>query len=530
MTEAIEFWKNDSDGKLWANLSKYKELLVESKVLTEFNETMARFYQVVDNKIKNGAALFAVCRGKVSEGIDFSDARGRAVVITGLPFAPKDDPKLVLKQNYLEAVRKEGFAEVERAEIETRKAKALGPALFNEATRRLILLKKDAESKPSGSSWYTQQAHRSVNQAMGRVIRHKDDWGAVLLLDERFATENKSLCAWLRRFVTIQSDFASLHKNIFNFFKNAKSKYGSGIESEQKAIVDLETIEGAIGGIDEQKGLTIEGRLSASSVSSWGISVNETMEDMRSSSFDIKQSAHDKARKMLQQLQKEHAIDQGKEEPNGISRTYKNEDTLEEEPRSLSSILQTKSLAKKSEQNVSSFQAHSRPISSDLPPPPPTKIQKLNNTEANISNTFYIAPLEIVAPLKDKGISSSSSSSSSNSNSNSKAFLSSLKTFLGSIPFGIFYSRLMEEKQRMKGGEKIPRSKITELMDMLSNLLTTAAKTLIQQHPKEDVFDIKVEEAEALLRRFAQFFPSAEAFAQHEVEAFAYRLREEIRR
>ena len=82
----------------------------------------------------------------------------------------------------------------------------------------------------------------------------------------------------------------------------------------------------------------------------------------------------------------------------------------------------------------------------------------------------------------------------------------------------------------MKGGEKIPRSKITELMDMLSNLLTTAAKTLIQHNPKEDVFDIKVEEAEALLRRFAQFFPSAEAFALHEVEAFAYRLREEIRR
>ena len=32
---------------------------------------------------RNGAVLFAVCRGKVSEGIDFADKAGRAVMITG---------------------------------------------------------------------------------------------------------------------------------------------------------------------------------------------------------------------------------------------------------------------------------------------------------------------------------------------------------------------------------------------------------------------------------------------------------------
>jgi hypothetical protein len=35
---------------------------------------------------------------------------------------------------------------------------------------------------------YVQQAVRAVNQAMGRVIRHRWDYGAVLLADERFGS------------------------------------------------------------------------------------------------------------------------------------------------------------------------------------------------------------------------------------------------------------------------------------------------------------------------------------------------------
>lgn len=65
----------------------------------------------------NGAIFFAVCRGKVSEGIDFSDNYGRAgklsfcfgpmyslssqVIITGIPYPNKNDPRVVLKQQYL---------------------------------------------------------------------------------------------------------------------------------------------------------------------------------------------------------------------------------------------------------------------------------------------------------------------------------------------------------------------------------------------------------------------------------------------
>lgn len=47
----------------------------------------------------------AVCRGKVSEGLDFANANGRAVLIIGLPFPPLKDPRVMLKQRYLEEIR-----------------------------------------------------------------------------------------------------------------------------------------------------------------------------------------------------------------------------------------------------------------------------------------------------------------------------------------------------------------------------------------------------------------------------------------
>jgi hypothetical protein len=37
----------------------------------------------------------------------------------------------------------------------------------------------------NGQMWYFQSASRAVNQCLGRVIRHCNDWGAIFLLDER---------------------------------------------------------------------------------------------------------------------------------------------------------------------------------------------------------------------------------------------------------------------------------------------------------------------------------------------------------
>lgn len=43
----------------------------------------------------------------MSEGLDFADTYGRAVIITGLPFPPKMDPRVILKMQFLDEMRSE---------------------------------------------------------------------------------------------------------------------------------------------------------------------------------------------------------------------------------------------------------------------------------------------------------------------------------------------------------------------------------------------------------------------------------------
>ena len=68
-------------------------LLLPVQEQAQFQEAAADYAAKLRDPATRGAVFFAVCRGKVSEGLDFSDRAGRAVVITGLPYAMQRDPK-----------------------------------------------------------------------------------------------------------------------------------------------------------------------------------------------------------------------------------------------------------------------------------------------------------------------------------------------------------------------------------------------------------------------------------------------------
>lgn len=94
-----EYWKKNSR---WREISEAKPIFSESKDTKECNETVAKYYEKIKERRSSGACMFAVCRGKISEGIDFADDNGRAVIVTGLPFPLWTDPKVILKRKYLD--------------------------------------------------------------------------------------------------------------------------------------------------------------------------------------------------------------------------------------------------------------------------------------------------------------------------------------------------------------------------------------------------------------------------------------------
>ncbi|KAI9486606.1 MAG: helicase C-terminal domain-containing protein [Benjaminiella poitrasii] len=125
---------------------------------------------------QDGALMFAVFRGKVSEGIDFSDNYCRAVVTLGIPFPSFKSLETNLKREYNNRIKSES---------------------------------NNSQNVLSGNDWYTAQAYRAINQALGRCIRHKNDWGAIVLIDERFRNQETldKLSKWVKKGFRSQANF-----------------------------------------------------------------------------------------------------------------------------------------------------------------------------------------------------------------------------------------------------------------------------------------------------------------------------------
>ncbi|KRT86002.1 hypothetical protein AMK59_1317 [Oryctes borbonicus] len=108
-----------------------------------------------------GALLFSVVGGKLSEGLNFSDDLGRCVIVVGMPYANIYAADLKEKMAYLDKL----------------------------------------EGGGAGQRFYENLCMKSVNQCIGRAVRHKDDYATVILLDERYnrvSTKN-SLPDWIKR-------------------------------------------------------------------------------------------------------------------------------------------------------------------------------------------------------------------------------------------------------------------------------------------------------------------------------------------
>jgi len=67
-------------------IQKHKSVLKEPKDAKEYQLVIDRYYNSIYEDQKKGAVLLAVCRGRISEGLDFSDNAARIVIIVGIPY------------------------------------------------------------------------------------------------------------------------------------------------------------------------------------------------------------------------------------------------------------------------------------------------------------------------------------------------------------------------------------------------------------------------------------------------------------
>jgi Rad3-related DNA helicase len=104
-----------------------------------------------------GAVLTCVFRGRNSEGSNFPDDQCRGIFLIGVPYANYGDPLV-------------------RAQI----------AYY------------DHRAPGLGHRWYTMDAFRAANQALGRGIRSREDWCHYWLLDQRYAQHSDLISSWAK--------------------------------------------------------------------------------------------------------------------------------------------------------------------------------------------------------------------------------------------------------------------------------------------------------------------------------------------
>ncbi|PCH35736.1 DNA repair helicase [Wolfiporia cocos MD-104 SS10] len=146
---------------------------------------------------KGGAILFAVIGAKLSEGLNFADDLARAVIIIGLPFANLASPELRERMNYVNRL-------AQRRDV---KHATRGP-------------------KDAGTELYENMCMNSVNQSIGRAIRHRGDWASLILVDGRYSTpriKNK-LPKWIEQSTVVTESFGQAMKELGNFYREKSGR------------------------------------------------------------------------------------------------------------------------------------------------------------------------------------------------------------------------------------------------------------------------------------------------------------------
>ena len=140
-----------------------------------------------------GAVMLAVMGGSLSEGINFSDRLGRGIMVIGLPFPNPHSAEWKAKMDYI--------------------------------TQKSSKISQPDQMRNVAREFYENACMRTVNQCIGRAIRHKYDYAAIMLIDKRYSQPriNKKLPSWIQRNLFHCQSSCESNKSLRSFFQT-KSK------------------------------------------------------------------------------------------------------------------------------------------------------------------------------------------------------------------------------------------------------------------------------------------------------------------
>ncbi|KAI9190100.1 ATP-dependent DNA helicase chl1 [Blastocladiella emersonii ATCC 22665] len=141
-----------------ARIERKKRIFTEPREAVDLERVLREYAQHIDESPTSGALLLSVVGGKMSEGINFSGPLARCVVMVGIPYPNLGSAELEEKLKYIDGLR-----------------------------------------AGASKEFYENLAMRAVNQSIGRAIRNRMDYAAVVLVDVRYegAAVRRKLPAWI---------------------------------------------------------------------------------------------------------------------------------------------------------------------------------------------------------------------------------------------------------------------------------------------------------------------------------------------
>lgn len=190
--------KNWRQNGLLDKINHKRSLFYESK---NGKDPLAEYAEIINDPMnENGAILFAVVGGRLSEGINFQDNLCRAIVMTGLPYPNLLSGELQIKKRHLEVK----VASSNKAKPEAEKEDA-----------KLVV-----------KNFLDNLCMKAVNQSVGRSIRHINDYSVIILFDSRYDRDNikSKLSQWVRKRIQPQHSTKPVMTSTKLFFQSKSTR------------------------------------------------------------------------------------------------------------------------------------------------------------------------------------------------------------------------------------------------------------------------------------------------------------------